>query len=279
MRERLRFDRITAMERLKKLLESAEPQALRYACLEARLCIEALVYAKLRLYMKRIPEEVLGRWQPRAAMRALLELEPRADQDFVLRIIREDEAGNPTGKQTVMSHRALNLKTINRYYDRFGSYLHVPTVEKQQDLDWIYKWQGRLEKSLREFVEEVEPIVKAPVATTLSQTVEFDCASCDKWTVVNIIAATETGSAKCIHCSAEYVAIPLDAKEGGRFSEKWEFELKATVFSCLECDGGAAVENRKLEVGLEFRCEACGARHVLAERHWGYGVPGSESGS
>jgi predicted RNA-binding Zn-ribbon protein involved in translation (DUF1610 family) len=272
MNERLRFDRLSAMERLKGLLEAQDPQQLRYACLEARLCIEAVVYDKLELYMKRISPDVLERWQPRAAMQALLALEPRADQDVTLRIVREDEDGNVKGNPTVIEHRAMDVEAINRFYNRFGSYLHVPTVVRQKDHAWIHRWQNRLEETLREFVKEIEPILKAPIVTTISRTAEFECEACDQVTVANLIALRETKTVKCIHCGAEYSATALDDPNGARISEEWEFRLKATVFACRTCEEGTAIENRNLRLGMRFACDSCGALHLIADRRWGYGL-------
>ena len=66
------YDKWSCLERARRLLIVAGDESLRYACLELRFCIEAIVYAKLDAYSSYVPAVVFEKWQPNHAMKMLL---------------------------------------------------------------------------------------------------------------------------------------------------------------------------------------------------------------
>jgi hypothetical protein len=48
-----------------RLPESGDSASLRYACLELRMCIEALAYDRLQAYLPEVPNSVMKKWTPR----------------------------------------------------------------------------------------------------------------------------------------------------------------------------------------------------------------------
>jgi len=70
-------DKWSAHRAARALLAQDEETVLRYAALELRTCIEAVVYEKLGSYREWLPIEAQT-WQPPQAFKALLNLEPDA---------------------------------------------------------------------------------------------------------------------------------------------------------------------------------------------------------
>ncbi|MEX1258373.1 MAG: hypothetical protein WEG36_12210 [Gemmatimonadota bacterium] len=276
--ERLRYDRLSAFRRAKELFERGDPQSLRYAALEARLCLEAFAYDKLRMYEKRLAPDLLGAdsgtWQPEVVLRALREIEPGSDSDIRMRFTPTDGEGNAIGPTTQVDHLTLKVETLDHYYQRLASYLHVPTVKRQQDHAWILRWQGKLRDTLEGFFSEIGPRVRSAQSSGLTISVNYPCEACEKFSVVDQFAAILSKRARCIHCGAMHVVEVPENPPSDVAPEDMVFHLDATAFDCLSCGTLMPIENRKLEVGLEFSCKNCRTNHLLIQKHWGYGAPG-----
>jgi len=75
------------------LLAKQDEGVLRYAALELRRCIEAIVYEKLRIYGDLLPEGSVHQWQPPQAFDALIAIEPGAEATFTYAVAPETEPG------------------------------------------------------------------------------------------------------------------------------------------------------------------------------------------
>jgi len=258
------YDMWSCMERARSLLSTADDGSLRYACLELRFCIEAIVYAKLDAYSNYVPAAVFEKWQPNHAVKMLLQFEPEADEDFTLYISPESEPGIPTGNWTCLGqHNALRLSWLNKNYNKLGSYLHVKmgnkkTRETTEELSVV-------RKDIERIMSEVERAVNSDIIEgTLAPRIQFKCQACEQDSLVNVDALRKTGRATCISpkCGAEYVA---SQDEAG-----WRFKLAMTSFKCLKCEKVSFLENHHVEVGKRFRCKHCGEAHRVAGGQWNY---------
>lgn len=253
------------MARAQSLLAQSTPESLRYAALELRLCIEALTYEKLRAFSNMVPEEVLKTWQPPQAVKALLEFEPSADRTFVLYAGREEEYGKPAKEMKyVGKHSSLRLGWLRKHYNKLGNLLHASAAGDTQSQDV---------ETLKAYLAEVISDLKEPLESTITRgtfrdVYNFTCSECGKPVVCNAKTVREKNKAVCLNpqCKAEYFA---NVNETGQAA----FRLMVTTFECAAegCDGVAQIENRKLDVGVEFACPKCGLKHVIAHRQWGYG--------
>jgi hypothetical protein len=106
------LNKYDCLSRAKALMASGDAASLRYACLELRFCMEAVTYEKLRAYAPRLPPNVLSIWQPPQAVKALLELEGEADQEYRVAIGR---AGSTQPMQVMGEHRTFATKWIAKY--------------------------------------------------------------------------------------------------------------------------------------------------------------------
>jgi hypothetical protein len=270
------FDKGSCFERAKKLLATGDDSVLRYACLELRFCLEAVTYDKLRTYAKRLPKEVLDKWQPPQAVRALLEFEPLADQDFTLRFARESEPGVPTGEwKTLGTHRTFKLSWLRKTYNKLGNFLHVPTLASQASGAGRLQRPETLRAELEAIVQTLEPIVASTLDASLANVIDFKCSGCGDLVLCNRDGVEKTRRAVCLNpnCGAEFAARQNEAGE-------ITVSLMATLFPCGKCGHETSIENRKLHIGYCFSCEKCGEEHELQELQWGYGlVKESEGGS
>lgn len=261
----LDFHKRACLARARELLDDSGSYALRYVALELRSCIEAITYDKLGVYEKRLPKEVIETWQPPQAMRALLEIEPDADKDFVLVVSPESEPGVPTGEwRGIGTHRTFQPGWLGKAYNKLGSYLHVPTLRQGRRRS-SYANLAKLRSDLKAIADELEPIAASSLDASIAEVVEFECTVCSRPSVCNVKKARDRQKALCLnpHCRAEY-HVDCDAENS------FSFTLIATRFECLACGDQTTCENRKLDIGFRFDCAKCGQAHELQTRQWGY---------
>lgn len=258
------LDKRSCMARAQALLNDATPESVRYGALELRLRIEALTYEKLRAFSNMVPEEILKTWQPPQAVKTLLEFEPHADQTFTLYMGLEKECGKPAKEMKyVGTHSSLRLGWLRKHYNKLGNLLHAPAAYNQQPQDAM-----KLRDYLAEVMEDLkEPLQSTITGGTIREVHNFTCSKCGKPVIANAETVRKKCKAICLNpqCKAEYFA---KVNETGQAT----FQLIATGFECATegCDGVAEIENRKLDVGVEFPCPKCGLRHLIVLREWGY---------
>lgn len=259
----------SCMARAQSFLANPSPENLSYAALELRFCIEALTYEKLRSFSKMIPEEVLTTWQPPQAVKALLEFEPLADETFEIHIAKEDASGKPVASKSFTGkHVSLKLAWLRKHYNKIGNLLHAPAVGevRSQSVETLSKYLFEVVADLK------EPIESTITGGSIRNVYSFTCDVCKKPVICNVETARKKKAATCFNpqCKTEYFAEVID-------ESTVSFQLKVTSFKCVSegCLGMADIENRKLEIGYEFSCPVCGVKHVIAERHWGYGPKAS----
>lgn len=116
-----------AYEEAAAMLAKQDDGSLRYAALELRRCIEAIVYQKLKVYGTLLPEGSVHQWQPPQAFDALIALEPGAEETYTYAIAPESEFG----KITQGPYRAFGVderprgKWIKKTWNKLGSHLHA----------------------------------------------------------------------------------------------------------------------------------------------------------
>jgi hypothetical protein len=262
----MRFHKRECLKRAKDLVAQQNDAILRYACLELRFCIEAIAYEKLQTYSSRLPAAVLETWQPPQALRALLEFEPLADQDFTLTFCVEDESGQPTGAwRSLGTHKTFRLSWLKKTYNALGNHLHVPTPLQAAQHG---SRKTNVQKLVTETINTLDPIIETTVDCSIASVVEFPCTQCSSIVIRNREGLERDLRATCLNpnCRAEYQA----TKDGDNGA--FQFTLNASSFACCACEHPIMLETRKLEIGLLFTCPNCKAKHQVAKRQWGYGL-------
>lgn len=119
-----------AQEHLRLALEhlsSGEDVRLRYAALELRMCIEAIVYNLLKLHRSEASLSLMGTWQPDKMLKELAEtvrgITGRHDVEITI-----PEVGSVS-----FSEYRLDGPWVRRRYQKLGSLLHVPMLRQLEN--------------------------------------------------------------------------------------------------------------------------------------------------
>lgn len=249
------MNKLRHFERSLAHLESGDAARLHCAALEMRLCLEAIVYEKLKTYAARLPAKVKRKWQPDQALRALKQLEPGADEDFTLRIAEEKEYGVPGADwQSLGTHVTVKEKWVRKHYHKLGSYLHEEQPFRAPKYPYAVQLE-RMRESLEAIAEELRPAAHSSLDAAMANTVSFSCGVCEQDVVCNVGGLEQTGEAICLDpdCGAVHKA--------KRVGEGWEVLLPQASIVCGQCGEKMWVANRDVQVGLKVECNDCGALH------------------
>ena len=252
------------IERANSLIEEGTAVSLRYAALELRFCMEAITYEKLEASAKHIPPDIIDKWQPPQAVRALLEHEPKTDKGFTLYAGIEEEYGVPSKNvQFVGEHKAFNLGWLRKHYNKVGGFLHINHKRsKNAKLP-----TEEIKSYLKEVSEDISEVLKGNITGGwLDEVFQFTCSQCSKTIIVGKHTLESGRDIVCQNdnCRAEYYGRLYPEGSGALF------DLKVTVFDCAQCSAEIPVENRRLKIGYSFKCSKCGTNHELVHKQWGY---------
>lgn len=259
------LDKRSTLRRAEELIGVGDPASLRYACLELRMCMELLAYAKLQVYANRIPPSVYRAWQPPQLFRALEQIEPGSTHNREIRIGREvGPTGPPPPAMSLLGrHVTFRGNELRKLYNKVGSYLHAPMPTKTGESSRRIPTAARL----RDIVETIRPVVESRIDGGLAELFHFPCDICGKEVVTNSRGAAALGRAECLSpaCGAVYHIGAVD----GVAERYW---LDATAFECVACGHNTQVENRLLDIGHQFDCGECGEQHQFVTRQWGFAL-------
>lgn len=170
------FDKYDCYDRAKQLLKDDDIASSRYACLEIRQCIEAIAYEKVKMYQKYIPINELNTWQPKKIFDFLENLNSLSTKDFELSVFEQDEETGEIGRKIFTGrHKTLKSYHLKKIYNKLGSYLHTPTINKQNEYSRNLK---NLKAFLLEVMEELEPIIDSNIDSNLGSLIKFNCKIC-----------------------------------------------------------------------------------------------------
>jgi len=252
------------LERARPLLENTSDESLVIAALYLRLAMEALTYRTLEGYSKRVPESVMQTWQPPQAVRALLQFEPNADQDFTIEIA-EGDVPDLTKTEGVVwhhvaKHKALTSKWLRRHYHKVGKLLHAP-----QDSDRDFAAKADDATYLNSVYKELSEALSNQVVGSPFPIFTFNCTVCGSLVGRNAAELRAGKTATCLQndCGAQFNAVqPIDE----------EIFVKPIQPGppCTSCGQDIPVRPRKLTIGAEIVCSACGRSHLVVGHNWKY---------
>jgi hypothetical protein len=226
------------------LLAKQDDASLRYAALELRRCIEAIVYAKLKVYGDLLPEGSVHQWQPPRAFEALIAIEPCAEATFTYAIAPETEPGKISAGpyHTVGVDERPKAKWIKKTWQKLGFYLHA---------DWpfaVHKPKSSPRQFLEKTLADIGPLVNNDFSSMLSMKIHFECAGCGTTVKVMEKAVESSREAVCLTCGMLYRA----NKSGDSFS----FIPGPPPFTC-ECGASTYVPFKDVKIGYRFSCRSC----------------------
>jgi hypothetical protein len=243
------------------LLAKGDETSLRYAALEFRRSIEAIVYAKLRVYDVLLPEDSVRKWQPPQALDALIVLEPNAEETFVISVALETEPGKlaPGPYQQIGIDERPKAKWIKKTWHKLGYYLHA---------EWPF---GSLKPrtSLRQFLEKTRddllPFINNSFTAVTSMSIEFTCANCGAKVKIFEKAIDDSNyKPTCLSCGVRY---RTEKEAGGRIV----FYPDEQPLTC-ECGRQNFVPSHYVKLGYRLPCRACHRTFEVVDIEWKYVV-------
>lgn len=239
--------------------EQTDPALLRYAALELRRCLEAVVYEKLLAYKDRLPPKFSRIWQAPQAIKALVQLEPGAHRSHVIRVAREQEPGVPGRDFHALGHDLRpDPAWLTKTWNKLGSFLHA---------SWPFARKGEMDAQaarafLLEVAQQLHPFVDRSFTGTFAVVISIDCSICGSSIPANEDGVRERGYVTCLDptCEARY-----DASIDG---EEIVFHLVASSATCPDCSTVIVIPDNKLKLGTEFVCTSCSASFKLVSQNW-----------
>lgn len=246
-----------SVENAKKELGSNDHTRYRYAALELRMSLEAIIYDRLKLYSEELPGDELKAWQPKKLLMAMLEVDPFADQAATISIGKE-ESQEKTGKlQLLGTDRCLTLAEIKKFYDRLGSYLHTPTID-QIRTEKAVNFE-KIKTRCEELISILEEVLSSRIYNArFKTTTKISCEKCGNTIVRSLLPNGNELVANCSNCGAKY-KLQGEGKEKVRWIPIIE-EIKCANSNCQSAKKLFEVE---LKPGTNWICSSCKGRNTI----------------
>lgn len=247
-----------ALLKAKLELDSGEDSRLKYAALELRMALECLVYDTSKAYRDELSEEDFNTWQPKNLLEVMIEIDPAVDKNSEWRIGEQPSKGAfPLTMTSLGNDRRLSLKEIKKFYNRFGSYLHTPTIkqlEEEKSFDY-----SKLASSCKDLIGILEEVLSSGVYNTrMKSTSKITCEKCNSTIVRNIPPGQIEIIANCRNCGASYSVI-----SEGNGKVLWKPRL--TEFKCGGdgCSNVARLFDVEVKEGTCWDCKVCLGTNVI----------------
>jgi hypothetical protein len=242
------------LDAAKALLADSGGQSVRYACLELRMCVEALTYLNLEAYLTEVPNTVMKKWTPKQVIDELLAVDPTADQSVHVRIGVEEVIGTPSRDMKYLGEdRRFTVKWANKAHNTLSNFLHEPTIyahEKGGAADDI-----TMREKAAEIIEELEAVTSSVIwNVNFSVFTEFKCGC--GWTIKRKPEHLQTGSlVVCgnVDCGKQYVYSP--EPDG-----KHLFTPDQHSYICNVCNEKRFIDTHKLKKLPIVVCDGCGSK-------------------
>ncbi len=245
-----------SLSRAKHELASGEIERLKYAALELRLAIEAVIYDKARLYEQDLTRSDYEKWQPKKLMLTLLEINPYADQSGTLSIGEETGASAPK-MIPVGTEVSLSLKNIKEHYDALGSFLHMPSL--RQLIDDAKPSPDAVRMRCGRIVDILERVLSSRLFNiSMGSSSEIDCDRCGARLLRRLPLGGEgRRMVSCHVCGAGYELV------GSKGDTRWYLEQEKVECTVENCDGKIAIWKSDIKVGNIVNCSKCASAYVV----------------
>lgn len=254
------FDRKDCLNRAEMLLKKGDTASLRYACLELRQCIEAIAYEKVSTYIKFVPENKLNVWQPKQVFSFLEQIDPSSTKDYTFRIYKQEPDGSVGDIVSDIGHKTLKKKHFNKYYNKLGSYLHIPNLIEQTTYS---EKTNQLQGFLVEVIEELRPLAECNFDSNFGMVFEVECDSCKEIIYLRKESLSVNSVFSCpkVECQVQYHVESIDENDN--------FTIRPRQF-LLPCDCGrnnsVNIQNHKENYSLTC---VCGKKYIV-QKAWHY---------
>ena len=240
----------------KSLLEGSDQTSIRYAALELRRCIEAIVYGKLKIYRELLPGDSIHQWQPPQAFDALLAVDPSAEDTFTFAVGPQTEFDKmSSGPFTTLGvdHRPRS-KWLKKTWNKLGHMVHA---------EWPFAKSRPSEQAkldfLRKTLQELDLYVRSGFSSNLSVNVTFECVGCGRPVKSMERSLRTAGATTCLTCGTPYRAEEVDGE--------FRFFAGGPPWKC-DCGAATYIPPRQVRIGFTFACRSCKKKFKVVSQEW-----------
>lgn len=237
------------------LLESHDDKAVRYACLELRMAIEALTYDNLQTYLAEAPNSAMVHWTPKKVIDELLAVDPYVDQSAKIHFGKQKAFGQPSDEMHFLGEdKKFTVAWANKAHNALGSFLHEPTIGQHVAGSAALSQKARAKAE--EIASELGNILSATVFhVNVGRYVEFVC-ECGFRIKRKDRALREDIPVECRECRRRY---SVHQGEGGEY----RFRLSDHAYECTGCKTAQTVGDHEVQEGRILVCSECGAKAII----------------
>lgn len=260
-------------DKIQGLIDSATPESLTYAALEARLAIERVCYERLRVSHDYISQADLKRWQPgHVVMTLMREVDPHVAGSFTLSIsttpANADDDGSlenfrkyeyvEVGKQV-----GFDSAKLAKLWHALGNFLHVRMPQTKSDGMESYADAPTIRVKVEEALAELRLLEKGTlISSGIGPTVNFDC-DCGTKNMRRAALLKEGQEVSCLNpgCHEKWRV----SVSGGDIM----FERQIISVECRSCGKEATFPQERLlklerTKRIRYVCHGCGAENIVA---------------
>ncbi len=217
-----------------------------YACLQLRLCIEALMYAMLALYHAELNKSGIRKWQPKRVMDELLAIDPHVEASSTMSI--QDESTGDWVQIGSKDHRLTASWTV-KAHNALGNALHTPTLGNL--IDDIEELDIRYKERARKYLPELAEVFASTTFNSyfLGQNRQFNC-KCGAKIIRREDRIKSASVMTCWNCARIWDIV-------------WEGEDVSIAphrvsYDCPRCASKNGFQEIEMTENFKIKCHKCG---------------------
>lgn len=247
------YDKESHFKRAQELLKSDSEADHVYACLELRLCIEAIVYQALLHGMKSIPNNIIEKWQPIKALEMLTEIDQFAEGELTVSVNLSNNLTPPVNGWIHLGERKMpTVKWLKKNYHSLGNYLHSREPSKASTPRKIAK------EKANSIAKDLEGLISGNLLSfTKNSDIRISsCLSpdCEGEFFFNAGTIKNGDEIICHKCRSTFIA---------KREDKITFSNKVYDIECLSCKKMLEIEDDKIKSLKGFTCKYCQSKHLV----------------
>jgi hypothetical protein len=262
------YDKKAHYNRAKELLASNDINKSKYACLELRYFIEAMVYQKLVKCGADIPEAILNTWQPNKAIKMLNELDSLTTGSFKIEVNLSNSSELPKeGWLSLGEQKIPDVKRINKLYNKLGGFLHLTEPRRYDE-----KIENNILKQSNDILDELSEYVDGNIVASFGKYKYSSCPVCK----YDFFFSKKMKHGDIINCKSQSCKASFIVNIKPETNEI-KFQFRTYDVSCQSCDNEMVIPEKSIHSLEPAVCGECGAVHIV-KCSYGYALqPQAES--
>lgn len=188
-------------------IESKVNYRLRYAALDMRLAIEAIIYKKFEMIGENSTELPKSMWQPSRLLQIIEQLHPELNTEVQIAIapVESSETPPPSNESNwikLPKCEAIDWRNLRDMYGALGNFVHMTTPDKFDQTSY-----EEIREKLQEIRNELKRLVGSlHLVMNPNLVIKNLCESCGKRLVYSTVFFKQGNTIRCLNenCHAEY---------------------------------------------------------------------------